>query len=50
MLSVFIIVIISSFLFHLAYLTLYSLAVVASRENVWAYIIYNCMRVITGMI
>lgn len=50
MLSVFIIVIISAFSFSFASLTLYSLGIVASRENVWAYIIYNCVRVITEMI
>lgn len=49
MLSVFIIIIIIS-PFSLASLTLSSLAVVASRENVWAYIIYSCVRVITEMI
>jgi len=46
MLSVFIII--SPFSF--ASLTLTSLAIVASRENVWAYIIYSCVRVITEMV
>lgn len=45
-LSVFIVI--SSFSF--ASLTLSSLTVVASRENVWAYIIYSCVRVITEVI
>lgn len=50
MLSVFIIIIIFIFPFSFASLTLSSLAIVASRENVWAYIIYSCVRVITEMI
>lgn len=48
MLSVFIIIIISPFSF--ASLTFSSCAIVASRENVWAYIIYSCVKVITEMI